>query len=1734
MAAVTINVDTNIDDIIAMQHVTVASGVATSQSSVDGITWVSRTMPSSSTWQSVVFGSGMAVAVSSTNGTVAASSPDGITWTARTLPSTSVWYDIAYGSGLFVAVSTNNSNKTAYSSDGITWTSGNISSTGNWRSVIYGSGQFIALSYNSNIFARSADGITWTSGSLPSTVNWNDVAYDWTLGRYVAVAYDSDITAYSDDGVNWTSGNIHSSSNWNWVTSNNLGRFVAVSAVAGVVGGYSNDGITWSSGTMPVTTTWQAVTYAPLGPNGPLWTANGLTTFAASSTNGINWVQRAQITMSCTASCYAPFSWRSNDTLTIDKRAIVTVNTDQKKFWSGSLTIINGRLKVINTSITDAIRFIMGRTTGILVHSIIPTNGQGIIDISGSMITIGQSSGVANQVFTAPYTDYIPTVWVETGPASGVYEMWNNTRAEYGNTLPGFDNGLNATCSGRRGMFFEQGVNTNYDESFVLLNSTTVVGLRIITVSSTTGIMTGASISGTNIQTGTVVEAILSATELEVNLAPTGSATTTTVTLFNPLKSQLTNQITFGDGTYGTIPPSGSYIKIPNIMVTSETAADVGNAQYATTGLSINLSFGGSAYLQNCLFDESYNNFTQGQNLTIKNVGMVIMPLLVEIYNLIIDGFAITQGGTYRRFYSTFWFTRDSRSNIGGLVLSYCNNAVMNDLYLSSQSFHVASPAFPLKLDFCKDVTLTNYRAVNITPLYNAINSCALYLYSSNNCTITGIEAYGIGAVFLSFSSNNTISNITWAEHVQFNSAGYTMTGDRLGYDPVTGSDLIEGQKYYIKLRTYHDRKREIYWDSKTYSFTPFLGAQLFPDYFACNCTVSQTVVLGWTNRSPVYLYEVFRSTALGFGTRDLTTLMYASTVAATVAFTNGPVTQAIPTAVTDTWTWNAAGKTLTRSAGTGTSFLTLGFILGMVVDVTETASNNGTFILSACTATVMTFANVGPYTQTIVAEAAAVIGKINGRTPANDTTYYYVLRKWDDAATSNESAETEVTPTANISSQNLIIQSDAFNTTWVAARITVTANQTSPFTTPLEVLPNTAATQLADKLAATGASGHISQGFTSVSGTTYTFSVFNRCDNIVGTPVVSGWVGLSGSATNYTVTHFVASGSWQRSSVTFTAVDTTTTAFIGVDTNTQYIYTCSAMLNSGVVAEPPIKTTTVAVTNTNTISRDISALQSWCRSYGNETRFSGLQYIVAPANNTGDLFTETYLGTSGTFVPSLLNRIRIIGDTTAWSFSLVISISYQSNDNIISNFTQLGRGAPYAFLYFTLMSNNNIVRNITLDCGFRAQGSVIQFATGSSNNRCQNFEFRGIKNYTTFTPYLFTNLAFDSFLENIRCDVTDFSVPLLLPNNSVFKGVAGGNATPANGAITWVHGSTTDGMPIAPVAVYDTNFFEMYHTPTSGALYLLFNDSIKDTPPYTILSGVPVFGNNGKLYFQSPEDSIEWEWPHKIIGVSGFANREPKISTVDLGTSTDVFEGLYGEYCVKAGTFGATYGSYKQMTAANLSSETISVSGFYIKIKLTAKQFMKYGAQTNPFVIGEWIKGNVSQASGMVTNDFDLGSTGTVWVSGVVGTFNPTEAIVKHSTGTTRATNVATNTLYALGPSYLSCINGLQIYTQIDQTVHYPLTTVNATLTITGLQADTEVRVYRTSDDVELAGSESVMTGTFTYDYEWNSTDGDTSVYIRIMSLTYKWMTYTDQLLGEDGLDILVQQVYDRNFENP
>lgn len=86
-------------------------------------------------------------------------------------------------------------------------------------------------------------------------------------------------------------------------------------------------------------------------------------------------------------------------------------------------------------------------------------------------------------------------------------------------------------------------------------------------------------------------------------------------------------------------------------------------------------------------------------------------------------------------------------------------------------------------------------------------------------------------------------------------------------------------------------------------------------------------------------------------------------------------------------------------------------------------------------------------------------------------------------------------------------------------------------------------------------------------------------------------------------------------------------------------------------------------------------------------------------------------------------------------------------------------------------------------------------------------------------------------------------------------------------------------------------------------------------------------------------------------------------------------------------------------------------------------------------------------------------------------------------------------------------------------------------TLSFTGLQPGTEVRVFRTSDGVELAGTESSGTS-FSYNYEWDG--ADLQVDIVLHHINYLPIRYAGQYLGSGGLSIPVQQTFDRNYTNP
>ena len=81
-------------------------------------------------------------------------------------------------------------------------------------------------------------------------------------------------------------------------------------------------------------------------------------------------------------------------------------------------------------------------------------------------------------------------------------------------------------------------------------------------------------------------------------------------------------------------------------------------------------------------------------------------------------------------------------------------------------------------------------------------------------------------------------------------------------------------------------------------------------------------------------------------------------------------------------------------------------------------------------------------------------------------------------------------------------------------------------------------------------------------------------------------------------------------------------------------------------------------------------------------------------------------------------------------------------------------------------------------------------------------------------------------------------------------------------------------------------------------------------------------------------------------------------------------------------------------------------------------------------------------------------------------------------------------------------------------------------------MEPGTEVRVFRTSDDLPIAGIESIVGTDFTYNYVWSG--DDINVYIVVFSLTSQPIKFENQILGQDGLTIPVIPVLDRQYNNP
>lgn len=233
-------------------------------------------------WQSVAYGNGIFVAVSTggTSGTQTMYSPDGKNWTnGGNFPNPGIILiprSVIFGNGVFVAsCSAGSVARLAWSVDGKVWNLSNISSLQSWQCVCFGNGQFVALSTSGAAVgtraATSYDGVNWTVRNTPTPAGdlvWEGITYG--NGLYVGVASNgADRVMTSPDGITWTVRDTGGGDAiaWREVCYGN-GTFVAVGTpdAANNAVMTSPDGIVWTLRTVQVVAggggTWFGVVYA--------------------------------------------------------------------------------------------------------------------------------------------------------------------------------------------------------------------------------------------------------------------------------------------------------------------------------------------------------------------------------------------------------------------------------------------------------------------------------------------------------------------------------------------------------------------------------------------------------------------------------------------------------------------------------------------------------------------------------------------------------------------------------------------------------------------------------------------------------------------------------------------------------------------------------------------------------------------------------------------------------------------------------------------------------------------------------------------------------------------------------------------------------------------------------------------------------------------------------------------------------------------------------------------------------------------------------------------------------------------------------------------------------------------------------------------------------------------------------------------------------------------------------
>jgi hypothetical protein len=313
----------------------------------------------------------------------------------------------------------------------------------------------------------------------------------------------------------------------------------------------------------------------------------------------------------------------------------------------------------------------------------------------------------------------------------------------------------------------------------------------------------------------------------------------------------------------------------------------------------------------------------------------------------------------------------------------------------------------------------------------------------------------------------------------------------------------------------------------------------------------------------------------------------------------------------------------------------------------------------------------------------------------------------------------------------------------------------------------------------------------------------------------------------------------------------------------------------------------------------------------------------------------------NGTLI-SLNGPIYVLAGCVDWDIELLAFgqlASRGSTENTMAALNATGVDS------FTVHEGRLVTGGATVEC-FRGDLFVL---TDSSNVKIRNFgsvtskidrggygdqvvNIGGITNNCLFQRLYFTNAASangflqvnscaDCTFENCSSDYDDEIEPM--SNRCMMKGIHGGSGN--IGAATGVE----DDYPNVLASI----FYDIFKSDTTGGVGLVFNDrGQKHLADVTIDSGNPQWNGIGDLLMPSTSDQVTFEFPYWIKGHTGFQNVLPHLLGVNAGTLGSSWGNFDLEYALDT---GSGYGSFKAATGANLSGESISPTGFRIKIRI-------------------------------------------------------------------------------------------------------------------------------------------------------------------------------------------------------